>query len=57
VLVPYVPFKSPRLGKISYGIILAYYLNHDTVVSGMSKLVCDHNITHAVVIGIESHYK
>jgi hypothetical protein len=37
VLVPYVPFKSPRLGKISYGIILAYYLNHDTVVSTMSS--------------------
>ncbi|PVF96534.1 hypothetical protein CPB86DRAFT_807670 [Serendipita vermifera] len=30
VLVPYVPFKSPRLSKLAYGIILAYYLNHDT---------------------------
>ncbi|KAG8812910.1 Vacuolar protein sorting-associated protein 41 [Serendipita sp. 400] len=29
VLVPFVPFKSPRLSKVAYGIILDYYLRHD----------------------------
>jgi len=32
VLVPYVPFKAPQLSKVAYGIILVYYLNHDTPV-------------------------
>ncbi|KAG8815210.1 Vacuolar protein sorting-associated protein 41 [Serendipita sp. 399] len=39
VLVPFVPFKSPRLSKVAYGIILDYYLRHD--VPALSQAIKD----------------
>lgn len=37
VLVPYIPFQTPRLSKVAYGVVLDYYLRHD--VPALSRTI------------------